>query len=86
MGVACDFTTPTSSDDVKHVPEKLQTYRLEKKYYEATELLKNAGREYCTITIMTAGLAVSLLEKDLSNIEALRELRVELKHLKDVSV
>ena len=40
----------------------------------------------CTITIMTAGLAVSLLEKDLSNIEALRELRVELKHLKDVSV
>lgn len=31
-------------------------------------------------------VAVSLLEKDLSNIEALRELRVELKHLKDVSV
>ena len=28
---------------MKHVPEKLQTYRLEKKYYEATELLKNAG-------------------------------------------
>ncbi|XP_003386577.1 PREDICTED: exocyst complex component 4-like [Amphimedon queenslandica] len=55
-------------DDMKHVPEKLQSYRLEKKYYEATELLKNA---------------VSLLEKDLSNIEALRELRVELKHLKD---
>ena len=51
MGVACDFTTPTSSDDVKHVPEKLQTYRLEKKYYEATELLKNAGRVYVQLQL-----------------------------------
>ena len=37
----------TSSDEMKHVPELLQQYRTEKKYYQATELLMNSGWTNC---------------------------------------
>ena len=45
MGVVILKLTPPLhySDHMKHVPEKLQEFRAEKKYYEATELLNNSG-------------------------------------------
>lgn len=39
---------------MKHVPEQLQQFRNEKKYYEATELLKNSGTHQIAIHVNLA--------------------------------
>lgn len=46
---------------MKHVPDQLQVFRNEKKYFEATELLKNSGK--LQFTYMLCIMAQSIVIK-----------------------
>ena len=75
-----------SSEEVRSVPEKLANFKANKRYLQATELLKNNGRSIttCCQACMSMSPPVARLDGELSSVEALKELRVELLQQKEV--
>ena len=85
----CVFVIIFYREKVKAVPEELKVLKANKHYLHATELLTITGTQiraykndkYFT-TVFT--IIVTQLDKDLAMIDALRELKAELRAHKEV--